>query len=395
MLALAASLLTLGAAAVLWMFSRYQNVDKYLEHIALVADLYDQYEAQFKADRKLVESVQVFRSYEDESDAGPFLNSRIEWEVGRTWGTHRILESEVAPKEQIRSNQQLNEWLGEWKGVEWMRHLEELAESDANTDWMTSLHAFDHWEINRNSPAETQVRKAIITSEFEYASPRWESLIMLARVRLARGYQTGDVAGAIADTRQLAHLMYSTESYGALDAVLSYLDDESVFIHVMVDVESLPADAWTAFGSTERKQINRYFDVVTSSFLPYVPAHMIKGLNDRNAPGVCTGISLWLQMSANWRQYLEPRFPFELDLRANYAAMDDVVAQTEGKCRLLWLRTQWRAMAADPFIATWPYSDSSLDDLFALWVNRIPYLRRYTFIGEDRFLPFDELEAYE
>lgn len=196
----AVAALAIVASAALLAYARYE-VRKNGERIR------QEYERElarilpaFLEDQKLAEALPVFGPTGSTHDAGPFLNPRIGWDGDReriaTWraaiASTPLLSLDTAlveriPKEWWTADRSL------WSGLDF--------------SWMASLRAYDHWDVEHNSPwAE------MAPHEWPNGFPLLHEVTPWCRLRLAKGLAEGRLAEAVTDVEHLARLLLSTET---------------------------------------------------------------------------------------------------------------------------------------------------------------------------------------
>lgn len=148
-----------------------------------------------------------FHAPRTEGDAGPLLNAWVAWDP---WPPQPKGSPLTIPAHLPQSNTDFKEWLTSKVDV-----------STLDFSWMERLHAYDRWDILRDSPVPP-------AKSINWASapiPNFVSLLLWAKFRLLHGLETGRPAEAARDVRQLAWLAYRTETLlgGAIaNALLRY-----------------------------------------------------------------------------------------------------------------------------------------------------------------------------
>ncbi|HYH98196.1 hypothetical protein [Hyalangium sp.] len=223
-----------------------------------------------------------FHEPRTEGDAGPLLNHWLAWESGQEMpkDSPLVIPSQLPPR-----------------GVD----LEKWRESDVDVStldfaWMERLHTYDRWDIMQNTPLEPK-------APYNWAGdvlPDFVTLRAWASFRLLHGLKTGQPLPAARDVRQLAWLMYRTESLiGALlGAAVLQLEREAY------DAMEGPPPEWKPM---RREQIARLKALwmsapVFSSVL--APVELAKKARSCDGAGVSRCIAL--AESAFLAKYFEP-----------------------------------------------------------------------------------------
>jgi hypothetical protein len=148
-----------------------------------------------------------FHEPRTEGDAGPLLNAWVAWESSLPLPQGSPL---AIPTHLPQSNTDFKDWLTSNVDV-----------SALDFGWMAQLHAYDRWDILRNSPVPT----AQSVNWPSMPIPQFVPMMLWAKFRLQHGLRMGEPAKAARDVRQLAWLTYRTETIigGAIaNAMLRY-----------------------------------------------------------------------------------------------------------------------------------------------------------------------------
>ncbi|MDY7233196.1 hypothetical protein [Hyalangium rubrum] len=135
-------------------------------------------------------------------DAGPLLNAWVGWEQGQ-----REMPKDsplVIPAHLPQPRVAFQDWL-----------TSSVEVSSLDFRWMEQLHAYDHWDVLKNTPLPPREPLDWIVTPM----PDFGSLRRWSQFRLLHGLRTGQPLQAARDVRHLAWLMFRTDTVrGALDA---------------------------------------------------------------------------------------------------------------------------------------------------------------------------------
>ncbi|MCB0220273.1 MAG: hypothetical protein KDH09_11300 [Chrysiogenetes bacterium] len=339
----------------------------------------------FLADRNFVRRKGVFPEYGNEHDAGPFLNPRLRWQDPD--GEYDDYLPPQAPEDQwIILPESLETFLDECEVGEWTQRLDELAAMEVDTSWIGKLSGFDHWELLRSSPAAALLGEDPDVGQVSIPHPRWSALTGQARVHLARGVINGRLREALAETRHLAMLAYSTETLIGATIASAELGFEARLHDSLAAREALPEFEWKVLDEAQRFQIRRYVFSMEKLFSLWTPPDVLAKIFVPGSPAVCSALMKGIDSAASARKFFEPRFPFESDYRPAYALLDRVVSRVGADCRLTHLRERWERAAADPYSVRYPFSEKHDVDRFNGML--LPYVRRD--FGITYFQPYSE-----
>lgn len=173
---------------------------------------------QIEADFSFLSRVEEFRAGHGGSDAGPLLNSLIQWRANNNASRfiHQFEKEKKVRLGALKRIEGFNDEIIYWESgrldmlsLETFRGLE--------FSWLSEIAKYDYWELNRNSPLE------YVAGAFNEPKPIpfLVDLLTWAKLRLIKSILDDKYREGIRETRWLAHLAYSTESYvGSLIALL-------------------------------------------------------------------------------------------------------------------------------------------------------------------------------
>lgn len=150
----------------------------------------------FCAQQVLLGADPWFHEPRTEGDAGPLLNSWVEWE-----GKGGRPMPQGSP---LAIPAHLPQRVGDFK--DWLTSQADVSTLDFH--WMEQLHAYDRWDILNGSPIASSQPFNMATASI----PNFVSLQLWAKFRLLHGLRTGQPLQAARDVRQLAWLAYRTDT---------------------------------------------------------------------------------------------------------------------------------------------------------------------------------------
>jgi hypothetical protein len=135
-----------------------------------------------------------FHEPRTEGDAGPLLNAWVPWEPAKEPPRNSPL---LIPAPLPRSNADLKDWLTSTIDV-----------STLDFEWMRKLHAYDRWDLSRNTPKPLAEKIDWVSAPLPY----FVQLQLWSKFRLLHGLRTGQPVEAARDVRHLAWLAYRTDT---------------------------------------------------------------------------------------------------------------------------------------------------------------------------------------
>lgn len=287
--------------------------------LALLADWYvrrsyeevfEQYTADarthlpsFETLRDKVSAHPFFSQSRRESDAGPYLNSRLPW-GDHDEHAHRQLALPPAVADRLAS----------W-GPDWFQAGVADKFVPVDTGWLAGLAEYGHWSLLPGSPIESS------HGPLNAMPSPFGPLVGWAKLRLIEGALKDDLPAAQRATRHLAWLAYSTESSVGQRIALRLLELE----HSLPESERLEtvsvaelAEWRTLFWSAML-----YANVLVSPDL-YRRAFPLS----MAIPGHCAGLHELADFALPARDAIEHRFS------ERYALLDDALHGGTKGCRL-------------------------------------------------------------
>lgn len=293
------------------------------------------------------------------TDAGPFLNSRVHWTpkpIFRTHGSPNPLVPIATRETLIRMRD------------EWMKKHKRAKNMNADLSIFSELSRFDFWDIETDSPIGDLAERKIFVPPSQLPTPEVLDLISVVKIRLMLGAYNGktDFIHALSDVHNLAKLLLTTENQSLIITGLAALDAERFAYHYFVDEMQMPENLWSP---TDHNLLRRTSRAVlgTRGFLhlwtdPDILDRIY--LKGQLPTGFCAAVNESLPIEMSLRPRLEPQWPLEIKLRAEYAMLDMIYRRAHSACRIRYLG---ELMSHDAIRVSTPGP---------LILNRLPYARK-------------------
>lgn len=333
----------------------------------------DRYRQAFLEDQKLLSENEFFgRVSPNEHDAGPFLNPKIVWEQS---------PQQSAPWPELEFSREASKvfWQERRLGRTWLQ-IDPNRFARVNTAWMSELSRFDHWDLLSGpvNPMNTHVAQG--KGPFSVPMPKYNDLNDFVRVRLLQGLGSGKMLPALKDVRQLARLVYTSETLISSMVAVGMLNLERSAYEEALRRNLLRKGEWAPISAELSARARRsLYDFQVWLDLVNAPEQAEAILQAPHAPGGLCGALSELGNSA-WftRSFLEPRVPLESDHSAWLAKLDQLLHHTPG-CRLTLAKAYWNSpphaeeemafvFSSDPVQLFWNFG--------YFYGANIPYLRR-------------------
>jgi hypothetical protein len=307
--ALLAVCLSAAGGALFWIAHKAQgNVRQGQE---LLLSQWRHAEPQLKRDSERFKDDPLFAPHEG-GDAAPLLMAHIRW------------ESDVDKPSPVPGAlwKQMNSSDGGWA-----QHADELDVKGVDTAWMSGLAAAGYLDLEGPGTKLENAPYVPLSSDL----PSFVDLMMLSRVRLVQGLQSGDARAAGREVHEAARLCLSSESLiGGLFAVPLLTMERRA--HEEAVRRGQDVTGWTTVSEDDLAALKR---IVYVSPAPY--SLLATGPLAASTPQVARCIAL--QESVAMAHFLR-RFA-ESEVPEQYAALTK--ALDESPCRLRRARAAWKA----------------------------------------------------
>lgn len=181
-------LLAAGLIAAGWYELRANGRRIREQYVASLARIWP----EFLQDQQLARTYPVLAPAARARDAGPFLNSRIGWDID----PKRL----AAWRERFPGRMQsltLDRTLVDQIPKDWVKSPPSLWQQ-LDFSWMAALLPFDHWDVETNSAWAEEPH-----GSWPNGFPLLHELVPWAKLRLAKGVATRNLAGAAAEVEHL------------------------------------------------------------------------------------------------------------------------------------------------------------------------------------------------
>jgi hypothetical protein len=269
------------------------------------------HEVRIAEDRDVLNRYELFFPSRGTTDAGPFLNPRIHWQIG---DIHH------------RGDLVLPEFIHKELALDWVKKRPRFGKMGMKFEWFRELRNFDVWSPELESPAYPPGRRH---DTFAFPVPTYRDLLSWAKLRYLYGKESGDVRGALADVRHLARLIWTNDTMVAAHVVLKLLKLENEFEGILTPKEF---GDWAFVPEEHLMRAKRYF----SSSPGLVDIRLPDEVFDRN---IKTNVGVCLFLNEAMPHYLMNRDFLGEELRYGMARFARAVAAAN--CRRSALHRMW------------------------------------------------------
>lgn len=155
--------------------------------------------------------------------------------------------------------------------------------------FMASLSAYDTWDVSSSGSWKRFIDAHPHESLWSTAIPDFFPLQVLAKLRIIHGLKTGDILPALIEVRQLARLMWSTESlFGAMES-LAILRIERFGYEEAVARNQIAINAWTPLTDTDDTVFHHVLITMVRLYRGQDPSGILMRLQTtiQNPVGLC------------------------------------------------------------------------------------------------------------
>lgn len=209
------------ALSVLWLnrfsFTKIYYMQQFYKNSP--KKLIETHEKTFMEDREILARYELFYPSSGKSDAGPFLNPRVHWEIGDIHHQGDLV---------------LPEFLNKELKDDWVTKKPLFKKMGVNFQWMKDLQKFDHWNTEVNSPAYPPGKKY---ETYSYPIPTYKDLMTWAKLRYLYAKEKGDVPEALKEVRHLMRLIWTNDYLVSSLVVVAMLKIENQFEEILTPKE--------------------------------------------------------------------------------------------------------------------------------------------------------------
>lgn len=312
-------------SAILYLTSSY-FIGHYQEVLKQTNDVVASRIPRFELAQKEISSFGLLaESSSVKSDAGAFLNSRIQW-AGQD-------QNSVITVPEVSDSKWNQDWL-----------TADIPPALAKTDlaWIAKLKDFDHWDLFASGPNARLVgENPVFVSPYAYPFPEFGFLSRAVRLHLRRALDRGDISSALNEVRHLARLVYTTETLvGSMDAVnilkmerAAY--DEAVKRRISVSSTYEPVSSETLVKMKTTLWVTAGFADFAA---PDVLARVFLDAKSTWPLGSCGALAETAQAVVLTSDFLKKKYPFEVDMNEQHAVIQRVFEASKPHCRLVFHR---------------------------------------------------------
>jgi hypothetical protein len=270
------------------------------------------------------------------ADAGIFLNEKVHWapqlesSMGvKKYGSQKPLVAASTREALLRLDSQ------------WMQKHMRVENLKADLSLFTALDRFDYWDIEANSPIAELAEKHLYLPPAKLPFPDVQDLLAIGKLRLMHAAVNGpqDYVPALGDVRSLARLLLTTENQQLVMTGLSLLETERFAYNYFVKEMKMSPQSWIPTDAEDNRVAHRAI-LGTRGFLHlWTPTEIMRSIYLTETPpmGFCAAINEALPLEYALREVLEPQLPFEISLKSEYVALDEVYRRSHSICRLRYL----------------------------------------------------------
>lgn len=309
-----------------------------------------------------------------QNDAGPHLNPKLYWHPLKT----RNNSTAAQPIVPISVREELLRLRSDF-----MRKFARAKNMKADLSIFNGLAHFDHWDLEVASPISDLSTARAFVPPPQLPVPEVSDLLAAVKLRLMLGALNGDFVASLTDVRQLAKLMLTTENMQLVLGGVSVLETERIGYRYFVEDRGLAPNAWAPIDGNVLRRAYRAITATRAYLRLWTPAEKIEKtfLKEKLPIGFCAAVNDAFPLELTLRPTLEPHWPMEIRLNAEYRRLDQVFERARASCRLRYL--------------------SDLVDKRRIWtripgplvLNRLPYSRK-VFALRASAVNFGGLEGY-
>lgn len=323
---------------ILSWFARFEIIKRYYKYVWFQENPEEElikYSNVLEEDRLILSEYKIFQPSLGKNDAGPFLNPKVNWPFGEI---HH--QGELA----------LPEFIHREMSKDWVIKKPLFKKMGLDFSWMSELHKFDFWDVEKNTPVFVAGKKYLT---YSYPAPSYKELMTWAKLRLLYGKETGKMNEAFKDVRQLARLIWTN------DTLLSSM----VTVNLLKLENEIHQGNWEIIPEEILMRAKRFFYALPSMIDPRLDdSHFFKFTP--LAPGICP------MLNEAMLSYISVRDLLKDELKNEYMRMDLLIKESLTVCRKTIVHEMWE----DP---GWPTFMLTEEDDFS-YVSEASFLPKKT-----------------
>lgn len=300
-------------------FKQLPTQEKILKHEKLIHE-----------DEAILKNNEIFRGSRGTSDAGPFLNGKVHWEIGELHHQGSLVLPEFLKKEMNK---------------DWAIKKPLFKKMGLDFGWMKELLKYDHWNPEEHSPAYPDGKKYLT---YSFPVPSYRDLMTWAKLRLLYGKEQKDIQSAFKEVRHLARLIWTNDYLVSSMVTLNMLKIEHQFHETLLPEEE---GDWKLVPEDVIMRGKRYFYIVPTLSEIYLSNENFERLS-------ATPVGMCPMVVESLMNYVSLRDLLQHELEDRYTRMNRLVKKTQEVCRKTIVHRMWE----DP---TWPTFIADSKDPFA------------------------------
>jgi hypothetical protein len=299
-----------------------------------------QFASDYRDDLEFVQAEPFFAtSRQGTADASEFLNRQLTWlPKPPTAGPKPLIDAALLNKILRLRN-------------DWIEHYGSFRRVLPDFSLLRELLRYDFWDLERNGPLDALVASGAFVPPSELPAPDSMELAALVKLRLMKATEGGEWLAALRECRHVARLMFSTESLQLQLAGLALLDIERRAYRHYVEHNMIDEAAWQPIDRNFTRRASRAIWATRGYLRLLTPGDLFQQalLDPKRDPiGLCAAANESYPIEWSLKPLLDGRWPGQVDLRANYARLDQAWERARGRCRLRYLEALRASGKIDP-----------------------------------------------
>lgn len=342
---------------------QYMTEKVYLPDFARKAEEINRHQAAIIKDLKLLEAKPIFKPTLGQKDAQELLSQHISWS-GRGFEPLKTPQHKVL----FKFERQLKDWK-EASHLEALLMQPELMHLDVS--WLEQLPNYDHWNFASHPKikAELNANKKLRSSA-SLPEPKMSELHDFVLIYFLQQYKKENVKQGLDILEHAAQLMHtgntlvSQFSAGALLRTANRLKESLKFGEPTLATQ----ESISAYGRVSLAWIGishlPWFKLSLAAYKPYL----------KTENGICAALNEHSPDSA--RDFLEPRFIFENDMKENFIELRAHRDKLRTLCHAEYLEIFDQPTNTNPSSLRRPTNATGTSNSAKSFLSRIPYVRR-------------------
>lgn len=280
----------------------------------------------FKSDQQSLMNVSVFQIQSGNRDAGVFLNPALHWYID---------DNHIEPKTNFLDLSDATVQKFKDENFDWLDPKNASLAAKIDFTWFKKLSDFDYWDFETQSPLGDMLAKDPLYNFMAFMPSFTQShFFEWSKLRLMTALKQNKMKEGLADTQNLARLLYSTEDFIHSIAAARILDLNREALD-KAKLSKKNVKGLTSITNEQYNSLRRLF-YATASFTSIMTHSEYKKMVPSFPVGKCVALE---QAGLDYLTLYEPimvqTFP------QHYADIDQLLEQTPD-CRLKRFRKIWR-----------------------------------------------------